>query len=302
MTRRKVRYDIDASIDIFGPLSWPDSFLKDSSYALLRPLYERTSPWRSSWENLSTYLMSQARRLGGKRYVITKLNNLSALTSDYEHLTSFLRSPFERPKGFRNVFYDLDLFLLQRFVLSHPWEGHEIEDKKKLKYVLARIPTLPQLENNDLVQKVNKECPELLQRYNVDLLHHILSSPVSSLSYSVSDVGFEIMNTPVFIGRHYKAKDFDLGSGFYRILGNFSRWDKAKVVIFKECIYNSEKEQKELFLHIKNTYGLRGIGLWKRAQVEGEDYLLSLLVGADVSERMFMVSQWELNCPQLTIL
>jgi hypothetical protein len=195
---------------------------------------------------------------------------------------------------------EMDQFLSGRLRFADPWEGIPLDERVKLKRLPKKVYNL---EDTVLVQKAAKECPELFtQKANADLIQHIFSSPKAQLTYEIREVGYVIANIPVALGSHYVGKNVKVSNSFYRILGNFARWDDAKVVIFKESVYNDTNKQNKLFLHLRDTQGFRCVGTWKRAKVEDEDYFLSLLVDVNLSERLFMVSEWELNCPQLTIL
>ena len=344
--RKKIDYGIDDDVDLFVALTWPTKFLEDPAYALLRPLYENTSPWRKSHEALALYLHSQARRLGGRRHILFHFSNLSLISEGYYEFNRFLKAPFETTHKLKRVFGEMERFLRQRFeTFEHdPWADYplqerlaakrrisekdlavpavpeipltDMERKKLLKKALSKVPWQLQLQkaleydsgiegyHADIIAKALKECPEVNQKPNADLVHHIFSSPIPALTLELGEEGYCVCEIPIMLGSHYLGKNvqktwFDAkGRKFYRILGCYARWDDAKVVIFKHRLSDSPT----LFPAIKAAHGLRGVGNWKQAQVDGEDYYLSLLIDFDLPERSFLVTDWELNCPQLTIL
>jgi hypothetical protein len=335
MTRRKLNYGIDKHVDIFVAPTWPTKFLEDPAYALLRPLYELTSSWRKSHEALSLYLHSQARRLGGKRFVLFHLSNLSLISESYYEFNRFLKAPFDPTHRLKRVFGEMEKFLRWRFEdFKHdPWSDYPLQEKlatrcldfdltdekrrkRLLRRELSKVPWPQPLQkildresgvegyHTEIITKALKECPEISQKYNEDLVHHIFSSPCSSLTLELGTEGYCVSEIPIMIGSHYLGKNVlhdwfsKKGRKFYRIFGSYARWDNAKVVIFKHTL----ADDPNLFIAIKTNYKLRGVGIWKKAQVDGEDYYLSLLVDSDLPERSFLVTEWELNCPQLTIL
>lgn len=347
MTKRKrIEYDSDDA-DLFVAPTWPDIFLRDPAYGLLRPLYDHTSPWRSS-QDLYQYLSSQARRLGGRRHVLFYLSNLSKISTLYPTFHSFLLTPFENTHDLPQVFSEMERFLRWRFECfsENPWidfpapeitkpKGHisekdieaipvELTDqdrKKLLKKELAKIPWQQQLQyalehdsgmagfHTSLIEKALKECPDLLtQKSNEDLVNQIFSSPVQQLSLSIGNKDYVVAEIPVMLGSHYLGKKTQKvwftarGKKFYRILGCYARWDDAKVVIFKHSIQENSGLQKQMFTEIREQLSLVSVGNWKKAQVDGVDYYLSLLIDADLPEKAFFVSEWEINCPQLTIV
>lgn len=347
--RKKCDYDIDDSIDLFVGLSWPDIFLEDPAYALFRPLYERTSPWRSSYKSLLLYLNAQARRLGGRKLLLFYFSRLSMLTpaASYPHFKTFLAHPFEYKLILSSLFSEIELFLQWRFkeFSNNPWidypkpEEIEIEKaeitekdlspsvlskkerKKILKKELSKIPWQTQLQkvleyesgidglHTAIIENALKECPNLLtQKSNEDLVCQIFSSPSPALSLDIGGDGFVVAEIPVMLGSHYLGKKaqkawFEAkGRKFYRILGCYARWDDAKVVIFKNKLHEDVEAQRQMFATIKEKLELKAVGNQIRAEVDGLDYYLSLLIDSDLPDRSFVISQWELNCPNLLIL
>lgn len=345
---KKVEYDLDETTDIFVAPTWPSAFLQDPAYALFRPLYERTSPWRTSYSALYQYLSSQARRLGGRRHVLFYLSNLAKVAGEYPHLHAFLLAPFESTNNLTQVFLELEFFLRWRFekFSEDPWldfpapepvapKGHisekdieaipivlsEQDRKKLLKKVLAKIPWQEQLQralenesgiagfHTTLIENAIKECPDLLtQRANEDLVNQIFASPVQSLTLTLGVNDYLVAEIPVMLGSHYLGKRtqkvwFDRrGKKFYRILGCYARWDDAKIVLFKHSIHADSGLQKRMFAEIRERQSLISVGNWKKAQVDGVDYYLALLIDSDLPDRSFFVSEWEVNCPQLSIV
>lgn len=339
--RRRIDYGIDESVDLFiGVTTWPSKFLEDPAYALLRPLYEYTSPWRTSHDALSLYLHSQARRLGGRRHILFHFSNLAIISERFPKFNQFLLSPFNQSHSLKRVFTEMELFLRWRFdfFTKDPWADYPIQEKlaakrrtvsendplsekdrkRILKRFLSKVPWQLQLQqalehdsgiegyHAAIIEKALKECPDLTsQKANLDLVHHIFSSPMPELTIDMGDKGYVVAEIPIMLGSHYLGKNVQKiwfetkGRKFYRILGNYARWDDAMVVIFN---IKDDDGQAKMFSTVRETQGLKSIGNWKRAQVDGEDYYLSLLVELDLPERSFLVSEWELNCPQLTIL
>ena len=345
--RKKIAYEIDNDSDLFIAPTWPEAFLKDPAYALFRPLYEYTSPWRASHSALCHYLNGQARRLGGRQYILFHFSNLARIAKSYPDFHSFLLDPFTNKHRLLQVFYDLERFLRWRFeeFTEDPWldftveessaaKGHisekdleaipvalsETDRKKLLKKALSKIPWQQQLQRSleyesgmegfhaALIENAIKECPNLLhQKSNEDLVQQIFSSPTPSLSFTMGEEGYLIAEIPVMLGSHYLGKKaqkvwFDArGKKFYRILGCYARWDDAKVVVFKQSVHDGHELQKKMFSDIKEKQSLISVGVWKKAQVDGLDYYLSLLIDSDIPERAFFVSEWEINCPNLLI-
>ena len=345
--RNRIDYGIDESADLFiGVTTWPSKFLEDPAYALLRPLYEYTSPWRLSHDALSLYLHSQARRLGGRRHILFHFSNLALISEGFPKFNQFLLSPFDRGHILKRVFTEMELFLRWRFeaFTKEPWADYPIQEKlaakrrtvsekdlssppvplsdlerkRFLKRALSKVPWQLQLQqvleyesgiegyHAAIIEKALKECPDLTsQKANLDLVNHIFSSPMPELTLDMGDKGYVVAEIPIMLGSHYLGKNVQKmwfetrGRKFYRILGNYARWDDAMIIIFN---IKDNDGQARMFAAIKETQGLKSIGNWKRAQVDGEDYYLSLLVDLDLPERSFLVSEWEVNCPQLTIL
>ena len=340
--RKKIDYGLDDGLDLFTGLSWPPIFLQDPAYALLRPLYEYTSPWRISHEALCLYLNSQARRLGGRKRLLEYFSMLASLSLRFPTFHSFLILPFEK-HDLLELFLEMEKFLQWRFreFPNDPWHDFQKEEekgtekieisekdlappissltekerKKLLKKELSKIPWQQQLQrtldydsgidgfHTALIEKALKECPDLLsQKSNEDLVSQVFSSPTSSLSLMIGYEGYVVAEIPVMLGAHFLNKKtqkgwFDnKGRKFFRILGCYARWDDAQVVIFKTS-ENSER----MFLDIKQKLSLKHIGQVITAQVDGIDYYLSLLVDSDLPERSFLISEWELNCPNLLI-
>ena len=253
----------------------------------------------------------------------TPKHNLTQVFSDLE---KFMRWRFE--KFTESPWLD---FPVQETVVSKgrisekdleaiPIVLSDIERKKLLKRELAKIPWQQQLQrtleydsgiegfHTALIESALKECPELLhQRSNEDLVQQVFSSPITSLSLTMGREGYLVAEIPVMLGSHYLGKKtqkvwFDLrGKKFYRILGCYARWDDAKVAIFKARIHDTTDLQKQMFADIKEKLSLISVGTWKKAQVDGLDYYLCLLIDSDLPERSFLVSEWEVNCPNLTI-
>lgn len=344
--RKKIAYDEE--LDLFIAPTWPDAFLQDPAYALFRPLYEYTSPWRASHSTLCHYLNGQARRLGGRQYILFHFLNLAKISKSYESLHAFLLDPFTNKHKLLKVFVDLEAFLRWRFEFftNDPWSDlqeqedaaaaavhvsekdlatvpialSETDKKKILKKELSKIPWQQQLQRSleyesgvegfhaALIENAIKECPELLQQNaNQDLVQQIFSSPMPSLSLTLNEAGYTIAEIPVMLGSHYLGKKaqkvwFDgRGRKFHRILGCYARWDDAKVVVFKHTVHDDTVLQKQMFSAIKDTHALNSVGTWKKAQVDGLDYYLSLLIDSDLPDRTFFVSEWEVNCPHLLI-
>ena len=329
---KKVDYDFDDAVDMFAAPTWPNVFLKDPAYALFRPLYEYTSPWRASQDALLLYLYSQARRLGGRRHLLFHFSNLAKISESYAGLNWFLRSPFEHSHDLIEVFTDMENFLRWRFVefRDDPWRDFPLEERSKskrrtkkepvpvvlseserkrlLKKVLSKIPDKHNIQKaldecqTGLLENAIKECPSLVsQRSNSDLIHQIFSSPISELTLTLGEGGYVVGEIPVMLGSHFLDKNAHTGwfekKKFYRILGCYARWDDAKVVIFKD-----QGKDAKIFSILKDTHRLKSVGDWKKAQVDGEDYFLSILVESDLPERSFLISEWEVNVPHLTIL
>jgi hypothetical protein len=342
---RKVDYGLDDSMDLFTGLTWPDSFLQDPAYAIFRPLYERTCPWRTSQDLLFLYLNSQARRLGGRKILLGYFLKLSSIAFDYPYFKSFLLSPFEK-HNLDALFLDVDKFLQWRFkkFTIDPWldfkkeiEKKEIanvevsekdlalpvsslseKDRKKLlKKELSKMPWQKQLQqtleyesgftgfHTALIEKALKECPDLLaQKSNEDLVSQIFSTPTNDMELIIGAGGYVVAEIPVMLGAHFLNKKtqkrwFDAkGKKFFRILGCYARWDDAKVVIFKNAL---PENTEHMFSDIKKELALKSVGHLIRAQVDGIDYYLSLLVDSDLPDRSFLISEWELNCPNLKI-
>lgn len=322
--RKTIDYGVGCD-DIFVEPTWPSKFLEDPAYALLRPLYEHTSPWR---QHLSDYLYSQARRLGGQRVLLFHFYNLSLISEGYSEFNQFLKTPLDPKLRLKRVFKEMLSFLRWRFdFFSHdPWQDYPVRERLAtrrhmhpdditltdtertmyLKRMLSRPAgqkwTPP--KDTDIITKALKECPEIGNQANAAFAAHIFSSPVPFIDIQLDDSGYRVCEIPVVLGSHYVGKNVQgvwfegKGRKFYRILGSYVRWDDAKVVIFKADLANDAS----LFSKIQYDYGLRSLGNWKRAQVDGEDYYLSLLIDLDLPERSFLVNEWELNCPQLTIL
>jgi len=348
LKRKKIEYDLEDSDDLFVAPTWPDAFLRDPAYALLRPLYERTSPWRSSSILLHQYLTSQARRLGNRRHLAFHFSNLAKVSSEYDELCAFFLTPFDKHSQLQSIFSQMEEFLRHRFETypEKPWadfpveqlvmpKGHisnkdieavpteltEQDRKKLLKKELAKIPWQQQLQqalehgsgtagfHASLVEKAIKECPSLLtQKRNEDLVNQIFASPATELSLTMGEDGYLVATIPVMIGSHYLGRKTQQtwftarGKKFYRILGCYARWDDANVLIFRHDIHDDTTLQKQMFASIKTQKSLVSVGSWKKAQVDGVDYYLSILVDADLPEKSFVVSEWELNCPQLIIV
>lgn len=309
---KKPKVDYDYDVDLFAPPTWPQAFLKDPAYALFRPLYEYTSPWRSSQAMLSLYLHSQSRRLGGHRYLLFYFSNLAKISESYPSLNWFLRSPFYASHDLNDVFSELEIFLRWRFTdfKDDPWRDYPFEeqytDKERkiiLKKNLSKIPKVRNFRDMEeyklrFIENALKECPNLTinPKYNSDLVHHIFSSPIPELTLQLGRDGYVISEIPVILGSHFLDKKYTgwfKDNKFYRILGCYARWDDAKVIIFKDVTMLSS---------LKGTYKLRTIGEMRRGQIDGEDYLLSILVDSDLPEKSFVISEWELNVSQLTIL
>jgi hypothetical protein len=346
--RQKITYDIDDNSELFIAPTWPELFLKDPAYALFRPLYDSTSPWRKNHSMLVHYLNGQARRLGGRQYILFHFANIARISRSYTNLHGFLADPFTNKHQISLVFSDLEKFLRWRFdTFSHdPWEDlvadeqtaaskgvsdkdlelipitlSDADRKKILKKELSKIPWQVQLQRSleydsgmegfhtSLIENAIKECPDLLQqKSNEDLVQQIFSSPTTSaLSLELGSSGYVTAEIPVMLGSHYLSKKaqkiwFDSrGKKFYRILGCYARWDDATVVIFKHTVHDDSQLQRNMFAEIKEKMALVSVGTWKKAQVDGLDYYLSLLVDADMPVRAFFVSEWELNCPNLLI-
>ena len=346
--RKRIEYDLDEATDLFVAPTWPDIFLKDQAYALFRPLYERTSPWRSAYSSLYQYFSSQARRLGGRRHILFYLSNLAKIAEDYPKFQAFLLAPFDSNHDLPAMLSEMELFLRWRFenFSEDPWLGFPAQEvvmpkghisekdieavpttltdqdrKKLLKKELAKIPWQQQLQralehesgmsgfHAILIEKALKECPDLLtQKSNEDLVNQIFSSPAQELTVKMGAHDYTVAEIPVMLGSHYLGKKTQKvwftarGKKFYRILGCYARWDDAKVVIFKHSIQEDATLQKWMFTEIKEQHSLISVGNWKKAQVDGIDYYLSLLIDSDLPEKSFFVSEWEINCPQLTIL
>jgi len=335
--RQRIDYGVDDSTDLFTGLTWPSIFLHDPTYALFRPLYDRTSPWRSSYDSLCLYLNSQARRLGGRHILMGQFSKLALISTRYSTLHNFLNEPFNPKHNLSDLFSEVDQFLRWRFdYFSYdPWqdtapETNEVKEpdkeeaaipyqkkRKLLKKALSKIPWQQQLQKSleydsgiegfhaYLIEKAIKECPDLLsQQSNEDIVNQIFSSPNPLLTLNFEGKDYVVGEVPAMIGSHYLSRKiqkgwFDnRGKKFYRILGSYARWDDAKMVIFKN---DDPQIQTQMFKDIKDNMSLISVGNHKKAQVDGVDYHLSLLVDSDLPDRSFLISEWEINS-QLTIV
>jgi hypothetical protein len=283
---------------------WLMAFQRDPSYGRLRPLYEISSPWR---KDIHTYLIGQSRRLGSRRQLQYHFLKLSWVASSYLHLHAFFLSPFS-DHNFNQVFLELTHFLQYRFInFTDPWQGYlgeqpklvlDYDRQKLLKQILAR----PKVAGSDIsfvIENAIREVPELLSsKSNEDLFEQLFSTPISAMTIEVGD--YTVVELPVVLGSHYISKKTYKNrfnkKKFYRILGSYVRWDDAKVVIFRK-----DKNHHQMFLVLKDTMKLVNIGTWKHLEVDGVDYYLSLLVDFDLPEKSFYVSEWELNCPSISI-
>lgn len=241
--RDRIDYGIDDGSDLFTGLTWPDVFLRDPAYSLLRPLYDRMSPWRSSHDQLCLYLSSQARRLGGRRVLLFHFSHLHLLAKNYLRFQHFLLNPFDS-YSLDELFLEIDQFLHWRFdqFSDDPWKDYPIEEKlaaasetkkvsekdlsipvlsdqerrKLLKRELSKIPWQTQLQrsleyetgiegfHSAVIEKAIKECPELLaQKSNEDLVSQIFSSEKKSLSLTIGSDGYLVTECPVMLGSHY---------------------------------------------------------------------------------------------------
>ena len=340
--RSKISYEIDTTVDLFVAPTWPDAFLKDPSYALFRPLYEYTSPWRLTYGALSKYLNGQARRMGGRQYVLYHFSQLAQITPNVEYpsLYAFLLDPFTASKhNLTDVFSDAEKFLRWRFecFTEDPWfdfpdssapisDNNDVTQlptlklsdtgrRKLLKKALSKIPWQQQLQRSleydtgvegfhtALIENAIKECPDLLQQHsNQDLVQQIFSSSTAPMALEIGEKEYMVTQLPIMLGSHYLSKRaqkvwFDArGKKFYRILGCYARWDDAKVVIFKSALHNDTTRQKQMFSEIREQLLLVSVGVWKKLQVDGLDYYLSLLIDSDLPDKAFFVSEWEVNC------
>jgi hypothetical protein len=244
--RKKIDYEIDETSDLFIAPTWPESFLRDPAYSLFRPLYEYTSPWRTSYDALYQYLNGQARRMGGRQHILFHFSNLSLISSGYTQFHAFLSDPFTPKHNLTWVFSDLEKFLRWRFAefSDSPWRDFparekiaskgrisekdleaipcvlsDTDRKKLLKKELAKIPWQTQLQRSleyesgiegfhtALIENALKECPELLhQRHNEDLVQQVFSSPLDSMTLTMGEKGYLIAEIPVMLGSHYLGK------------------------------------------------------------------------------------------------
>lgn len=342
MARCKISYDIEDTLDVFtAPTTWPEPFIKDPAYALFRPLYEHTSPWRASYGSLLKYLNGQARRLGGRQYVLIHLAKLAQITPRMEfiHLHAFLTDPFTPKHHIPFLFLDVDRFLHWRFKsFADPWQDLDTNEptntekpelpsvaakdeplsdatrKKILKQALSKVPWQQQFQraleyesgvagyHSELIENALKECPDL--KSNQGRVQSIFASPATNLEIEIGECGYAVCELPVMLGSHFLSKKaqktwFDAkDKKFYKILGCYARWDNAQIVIFKQT---TMANQRRIFDEIRAKHALISVGVWKKAQVDGLDYYLSLLIDADIPDKAFFVSEWEINCPNLLI-
>jgi len=294
MARLRIDYGIDVGEDIFT-ITWPDIFLKDAAYALIRPLYEKASPWRKSYTDLSLYLHSQVRRLGSRRLLLFHFSNLAQIAVNYKSLYTFLLSPFDFTFDLSALFLELELFLSWRFSLEDPWTGYS----KNTVFRNIRKPLDISVFHNPLIEKAVKECPSLLS--NEDLVMQLFSSPVSSVTIEIVNADYCVFEVPIMLGSHYiekqVLKELESSRKFYKVLGCFASWNDAQILLFKPT-----NDTSALFNTIRYKYNLTSIGDWQKAQVDDVDYYLALLIDFDIPQRSFLVSEWQINCPNLTIV
>lgn len=265
-------------------MSWPPAFLQDMTYSILRPLYDSTSKWRN---NLEIYLMAKARQLGGVRVLQTHFKLLSFI-STYSVFNNFLLSPFNNNLDLPAIFKEMTLFLQERFMHEDPW--FDLPEKKK--FLKNEKSKYPDYASTDIIQTALLSCPELTHKPNCDLVYHMFQPSCNDVSIHLEH-GYTVATVSVLLGGYYTntlALDALKERKFYSLLGNYARWDDAKILIFK-----NDLNQYNLFSMVRVTYKLRGIGELKTAKMDGEDYYLMLLIDSDLLEKAFFISNWELN-------
>jgi len=240
--RQKIDYGIDDSVDLFTGLTWPAVFLQDPSYAIFRPIYDRTSPWRTNHEKLWLYLNSQARRLGSRRMLLYHFANLQLIANGFPIFQAFLLNPFSR-HDLNQLFSEIERFLRWRFdqFSDDPWRDYPVQEKvstkkiqekdlivptlteqarrKLLKKELSKISWQTQLQRSleydtgiegfhaSLVEKAIRECPDLLkQKSNEDLVTEAFSPSDMPVTIVIGKDGWTVTEIPVMLGSHYLAK------------------------------------------------------------------------------------------------
>ncbi len=255
--------------DLCTELTWPEAYLYDTAYALLRPLYSISSPWR---KDLNTYLYGQVRRLGGKQYLLFYFSTLSMLTEGYAALTAFLKEPFTDYDS--SLFKELEAFLYKQFkeYPTAPWRDGS--------------SSLPPKGNasNTLIDNIFTECTSLVKKKsNIEMLDTLLSFPVHEVYTECN----KLTTIPVILYKCHLSNELystfeRKGVKLYRILHNYIRWDDAQVLLTKGTIDLTEKS-----LHV--------LGEPKEVQVNNEDYFLYLLVSDSVPKKYFTVADWDVN-------
>ncbi len=288
MTKLKIPYE--ASIDVFlNPSSWPNAFLYDVSYALLRPLYTRVSIWRQSQDKLYAYMLSQARRLGGKDVLCQQLFKLAHLTKEYTYLTKLLVSPFSKDHDFTYLFNELDFFLQERFKHPDPWHGCSGKAEPLDRLTCSR---------DDYMLLVS-DAANLLEKKHTHFINSLFMSDKTCIDVCLQN-GFSIVkDMQIFIkGSHFIDKSILASEKkLYKISSRLVRWDTANVLIWSKKLW----DEKDIFNYIKSVYNLQKIGNINTAQANGEDYFLSVLIDARFVRNLFNFTCWDISCQQLII-
>jgi hypothetical protein len=297
MKNQKIEYALfeDDDDDFLTPLEWPEEYAKRPAYALLRPLAEYDNPWRKSSDAVIKYLNSQARRMGGRYYVKAYLAELSTQAVEYPALHEFLLNPLGK-NLLSKVLPELENFLRSVFA-----SGEIYRPSVSNTQYLANIEGC---FNKSFIEEALKECPELLgNAYNEDFTKDILSSPVSKMCLMLYE-DYLITKMPVVLGGHYvSAKAQKLlkkkGHEMHRILGCYARWDSASVALHHKTA--RPPMVKKMHKEIKEE-GFVVLGEVKTTKIDKEDYVVLLLVEADFPSNSITVKDWEINCPELTII
>jgi len=294
MAGRKKRKTIEYALDddFLSPIDWPGKFAAKPAYALLRPLSEYSNPWRTSRKAVAKYLNGQARRLGGRYYVEAYFKELSVQAGTYSALHGFLLNPFGK-HVLSSVLPEIEIFLRKTFKAGKLYE----KTQQGCQYLVE----IEGCFNKSFIENALKECPDLLARpYNEDFARDMFSSPAVAITVMLDDKTVDA-TMPVVLGTHYinkkgerflKKKGYDIK----RILGCYARWDNARMLI------RTEDADRQEALKAVQAQGFAFLGDEKNIQRDGLDYLVSLLIESDLPSQSFTVGEWEVNCPELTIV
>jgi hypothetical protein len=82
----------------------------------------------------------------------------------------------------------------------------------------------------------------------------------------------------------------------HRVLECYARWDSASVLLYEKNITSVDAMHKEV-----EGCGFYFLGKERVITLDTKDYVVRLLIEKEFPAQSITVTDWDLNCPKLTI-